>query len=84
MPHTVQLSNDAYALLKSLKKPSESFSDTVTRLAARGKDPRLLRRLRVHDGFDLDALRAASLKIDVQKMGLDLPKAGRGQPPRSP
>lgn len=56
MPHTVQLSNEAYALLKSLKGPAESFSDTVTRLAARGKDPRLLRNLRVRDDFDLDAL----------------------------
>jgi predicted CopG family antitoxin len=68
MPHTVQLSNEAYALLKSLKGPSESFSDTVNRLAARGKDPRRLRNLRVRDDFDLDALRAESRKNDLARL----------------
>ncbi len=68
MPHTVQLSNAAYALLKALKKPAESFSDAVTRLAAHDKDPRLLRRLRVRDDFDLDALRAVSLQRDLDSL----------------
>lgn len=68
MPHSVQLSNEAYALLKSLKGPAESFSDTVNRLAARSKDPRRLRKLRVRDDFDVDALRVASRRHDLDKL----------------
>ena len=45
MPKQVQLSDDAYKTLAALKQPAESFSDTVRRLAAAGKDLRLLRRL---------------------------------------
>ena len=45
MPKQVQLSDDAYKTLAALKQPAESFSDTVRRLAAAGKDLRALRRL---------------------------------------
>ena len=45
MPKTVQLSEDAYGTLAALKRPGESFSDTVLRLAAARKDPRALKRL---------------------------------------
>ncbi len=38
MPKQVQLSDEAYATLAALKRPTESFSDTVRRLAAAGKD----------------------------------------------
>jgi len=45
MPRQVQLSDDAYATLAALKRPTESFSDAVRRLAAAGKDLGALRRL---------------------------------------
>jgi len=45
MPKQVQLSDEAYATLAALKRPSESFSDAVRRLAASGKDLKALRRL---------------------------------------
>ena len=45
MPKQVQLSDDAYATLASVKRPTESFSDAVRRLAAAGKDLNALRRL---------------------------------------
>lgn len=45
MPKQVQLSDDAYASLSALKRPKESFSDAVRRLAAAAKDLRALRQL---------------------------------------
>ncbi|OGS50353.1 MAG: hypothetical protein A3K65_08270 [Euryarchaeota archaeon RBG_16_68_12] len=45
MPKQVQLSDEAYATLAALKKPAESFSDAVRRLAAAGKDLTALREL---------------------------------------
>jgi predicted CopG family antitoxin len=45
MPKQVQLSDDAYATLASLRRPTESFSDAVRRLATAGKDLGALRRL---------------------------------------
>lgn len=36
---TVSLSEDAYALLSSLKRPGESFSDVVRRVAATSRSP---------------------------------------------
>ena len=45
MPKQVQLSDDAYATLAALKRPTESFSDAVRRLASAGKDLSRLRRL---------------------------------------
>lgn len=46
MPRSVQLSDDAYALLKALKRERESFSDVVKRLASERKDPRKLKELK--------------------------------------
>lgn len=61
MPRSVQLSDDAYATLASLKASHESFSDVVKRLAAGRKDPLALLRLQpVREGFDVAALRAQS------------------------
>ena len=45
MPKQVQLSDDAYATLAALKRPTESFSDAVRRLAAAAKDLTALRGL---------------------------------------
>lgn len=67
MPRTVQLSEDAYATLAALKRPGESFSDTVKRLAAAQKDPRALlalRRLKRIPGHDHERLHAASAEAD--------------------
>lgn len=68
MPRSVQLSNAAYALLKSVKEPTESFSDAVTRLASQAKDPRRLRRLRVRKDFDVAALRRQSRAADLHNL----------------
>ena len=45
MPKQVQLSDDAYATLAALKRPTESFSDAVRRLASARQDLGALRRL---------------------------------------
>ena len=37
MSKTISLTNEAYDLLKSMKLKGESFSDTVKRLAKKGK-----------------------------------------------
>ena len=59
MPRTVQLSDDAYATLAALKRPGESFSDTVKRLASERKDLNALRGLRKIKripGYDFDEM----------------------------
>ncbi|MHB8585407.1 MAG: antitoxin VapB family protein [Thermoplasmatota archaeon] len=45
LPRTVQLSDEAYATLANLKRPNESFSDTVKWLAAAQKNPEKLLQL---------------------------------------
>ncbi len=45
MPKQVQLSDEAYATLRALRRPTESFSDAVRRLATAGKDLGALRGL---------------------------------------
>ncbi len=39
MTRQVQLSDRAYRILAAQKRPGESFSETVTRLAGKEKDP---------------------------------------------
>lgn len=39
MTKQVQLSDEAYAVLKARKRPGESFSQAVLRLSAASKDP---------------------------------------------
>lgn len=52
MTKPVTLSEDAYRVLRSLKRDGESFSDVVLRLAGRGrKDPRAVLRLKVDPAF---------------------------------
>ncbi len=71
MPKTVQLSEDAYATLAALKRPGESFSDTVKRLAASQKDPRALRALRSLPrvkGFDAAKLHRMSAEVDRKRL----------------
>lgn len=63
MTKVVQLSDEAYARLRSLKLPGESFSDAVLRLAGRG-DLRKLAGLRTPR-----ALRAAEkLVADIDAL----------------
>lgn len=69
MPHTVQLSDAAYATLAALKAPGESFSDTVNRLASTVKDPRALLRLGARRrGVDLAILRRETNEADRRKL----------------
>ena len=71
MPKTVQLSEDAYATLAALKRPGESFSDTVKRLAASQKDPRALlqlRKVKRVPGYDHEALRRRSADADRRRL----------------
>jgi predicted CopG family antitoxin len=65
---SVQLSDEAYATLKALKQPNESFSDVVKRLASGRKDPRLLKKLpALRKGHDFDRVRAAMRAADAAK-----------------
>lgn len=71
MPRTVQLSDEAYATLSALKRPGESFSDTVKRLAAAQKDPRALRGLRALPrvkGYDYEKLHRTSAEADRKRL----------------
>lgn len=71
MPKTVQLSEEAYATLAALKRPGESFSDTVKRLAASQKDPYALRALRSLPrvkGYDYGKLHRASAETDRKRL----------------
>ena len=69
MPKQVQLSDDAYTTLAALKRPSESFSDAVRRLAATGKDLRVLRRLgaRLYH-WDDDAVHRKGAEADRKRL----------------
>lgn len=71
MPKTVQLSEDAYATLAALKRPGESFSDTVKRLAASQKDVHALRRLRKvkrFAGYDFERLRRGASDAERRRL----------------
>ena len=65
MPKQVQLSDEAYATLSALKKPTESFSDAVRRLAAAGKDLNALRELNPRlPGWDDAAMHRKGAEAD--------------------
>lgn len=83
MPKQVQLSDEAYATLAALKRPTESFSDTVRRLAASGKDLAALRRLGPRrPGWDDEAFHRKGAEADRKALG-DLlrrrPRQGHGR-----
>jgi predicted CopG family antitoxin len=82
MPKQVQLSDDAYATLASLKRPAESFSEAVRRLAATGKDLRALRRLGPRLArWDDDAVHRRGAEADRKRLERVLrkrPRRGRG------
>jgi len=83
MPKQVQLSDDAYATLAALKRPTESFSDAVRRLAASGKDLGGLRRLGPRrPGWDDEAFHRKGAEADRKALGRLLgrrPTRGRGR-----
>ncbi len=60
MSSTVHLSDEAYALLKALKGPNESFSDVVMREIGTGRNPLKLLELKelMDPDIDLDEIRA--------------------------
>lgn len=63
MTKVVQLSDEAYGRLRNIKRPGESFSDVVLRLAVRG-DLRRLKGLR-----SAKSLRAAErLMADIDAL----------------
>ncbi|GEM_PF-6410805 len=71
MPKPVQLSDEAYRTLAALKRPGESFSDVVMRLASSRKNVLALRRLKDLEktpGWDPAALRRASDAADKRRM----------------
>ena len=64
MTRMVQLSNDAYELLKRAKQPDESFSDVVTRLARKPKPLDLTGLLTKKEVDEADRLRKAADDLD--------------------
>ena len=77
MPKQVQLRDDAYTALAALKRPTESFSDAVRRLAAAAKELTRLRglgpRLR---GWNDAAFHRKGAEADRRRLGR-LIQAGR-------
>lgn len=68
MPKTVQLSDEAYGLLTALKRPGESYSDTVKRLAVGRKDPRGLLKLGPSwPGYDFDEVKRKMDEADRKR-----------------
>ncbi len=63
---TISVSDEAYARLKAMKKPGESFSDVINRLTSRKRLSELARVLSDEDGEILEttiaALRSRSRK----------------------
>ena len=57
---TISVSDEAYARLKSLKKPGESFSDTINRLTAR---KRLSEIAGILDEDDIEVIKKAIATI---------------------
>lgn len=66
MAKSVQLSDEAYATLASLKREGESFSDVVRRLARARKEPTALLRL-PGTRADFDDAREAMRRADQRK-----------------
>lgn len=79
MPKQVQLSDEAYRTLASLKAPGESFSDVVRRLASTGKDLRALKRLGPRlPGWDDERFHRQAAEVDRRRMaGLLQPRRRR-------
>jgi predicted CopG family antitoxin len=74
MTKVISLSNEAYQTLKDSKKPGESFSDVVLRIAERKKKKSLLEFSGAWVGDDIDEVfaqikkdreQAASRKVDL-------------------
>jgi predicted CopG family antitoxin len=83
MPKQVQLSDDAYATLAALKRPAESFSDAVRRLAATGKDLRALRGLGPRRArWDDDAVHRRGAEADRKRLEGLLGRRPRRRPGR--
>lgn len=69
MPKTVQLSDEAYATLASMKRQGESFSEVVKRLASERKDPRRLLHLTPPDpSWDYEDFRKKMDAADRRKL----------------
>jgi len=65
---TIQIRDDLYVRLTSVKRAGESFSDTIQRLLNERKDPGALLRLRPpRPGFDLDEVRQRMREADLEK-----------------
>ena len=62
MTKVISLSEKAYQTLKSMKKPGESFSDVVIRVAGKEKKKSLLEFAGTWHGDDADAVLAQLMK----------------------
>ncbi len=68
MARTVQFSEEAYRWLRQFRRPGESFSQALMRLARERKDPlRLLELGPRDDEVDLAKMRAMSDAIDKER-----------------
>ena len=62
MTKVISLSDSAYGTLKRLKRPNESFSDLVLRMAGEGKKKSLLEFAGAWEGKDIDAVFSQVMK----------------------
>lgn len=69
MARTVHLSDEAYALLKALKRSDESFSDVVLRETGSGRDPLKLLELAKHmdPNVDVDEIRRRRRSMEEER-----------------
>lgn len=72
MTKPVTLSEEAYRLLRELKRGGESFSDVVIRLAGKAKkDPRAFLRIKLDPAFgswdDVEAFRERMRRTEARK-----------------
>jgi predicted CopG family antitoxin len=67
MTKVVSLSKKAYQTLKDLKKPNESFSDVVIRIAERKQKRSLLRFAGSLKDSDIDEIYYSQIKKDRER-----------------
>ena len=72
MTKVISLSNEAYLTLKKMKKPNESFSDVVLRVASKEKKISILEFAGTWKGDDIDEVFSIVLKDREQAISREV------------